>query len=183
MEVLMIIAIIAGPILAIQIQKYIEDYKEKKSRKLKIFKTLMATRASRINFQHVEALNMIDLEFSENKKKEKEILVAWKIYLDHLNSFPLIEVNDFEIRRNNWFENGDNLFTKLLHSLSKYFGYEFDEVHLKKGIYAPQGHSELELDQIVVRKGLVNLFEKKYALPITIVEAFKNEENTEVKRI
>ena len=181
MEVLTIIAIISGPILAIQIQKYIEDYKEKKSRKLKIFKTLMATRASRINFQHVEALNMIDLEFSENKKQEKEILIAWKIYLDHLNSFPSNELTDYEIKRNNWLENGDNLFTRLLHSLSRYFGYEFDEVHLKKGIYSPQGHSELELDQITVRKGLVNLFEQKFALPIVIVEPSKNKENIEVK--
>lgn len=36
-------AIIVGPILAVQIQKLIERYTEKKDRKLNIFKTLMAT--------------------------------------------------------------------------------------------------------------------------------------------
>jgi|WetSurMetagenome_2_1015567.scaffolds.fasta_scaffold1355444_2 hypothetical protein len=37
-----IIAIVLGPLIALQIQKWIENWKEKKQRKLAIFKTLMA---------------------------------------------------------------------------------------------------------------------------------------------
>lgn len=173
MEVLTIIAILLGPTLAIQIQKKLDEYKEKGGRKLNIFRTLMATRAHRINYDHVQALNMIDLEFSDKKKNEKEILISWKIYLDHLNSAPSDDDPDYSIRFNSWIENGDTLFTKLLYAMSRYFGYEFDEVHLKKGIYSPRGHSELELEQVLVRKGIVNLFEGKASIPVEIIEPKK----------
>ena len=62
-EWITISAIIIGPILAVQVQKLIERYKEKNDRKLNIFKTLMATRGARVSFEHVRALNMIDTEY------------------------------------------------------------------------------------------------------------------------
>ncbi len=43
---LTIIAVIAGPILAVQIQKFLEGLKEKKARKVIVFKDLMSTRAA-----------------------------------------------------------------------------------------------------------------------------------------
>lgn len=57
---LVITAIIVAPILAVQIQKFIESKKEKRARKIQIFKALMATRATPLSPLHVEALNMID---------------------------------------------------------------------------------------------------------------------------
>ena len=63
-EVLTILAVILGPILAVQAQKAIERWRERRNRKLWVFKTLMATRGSRLSPNHVQALNMIDLEFS-----------------------------------------------------------------------------------------------------------------------
>lgn len=57
-----IIALIIAPILALQIQKWLEKYREDRKRKLDIFKTLMSTRANRVSIEHVEALNMIDVE-------------------------------------------------------------------------------------------------------------------------
>ena len=41
---LMIAAVLSGPILAVQVQKAIESWKESKHRKTAIFKTLMSTR-------------------------------------------------------------------------------------------------------------------------------------------
>ena len=65
-EWITILAIIAGPILAVQAQKIIEGVKERKERKIRLFHTLMETRAARLSGQHVSALNMIDLEFMAN---------------------------------------------------------------------------------------------------------------------
>ena len=83
---IMIFAVIAGPILAIQIQKFIEGVNESKERKIRVFKDLMATRASTLAYQHVVALNMVGLEFQG--KKYTKVVNAWKTYLDHLGSFP-----------------------------------------------------------------------------------------------
>ena len=82
--VISIAAIILGPILAVQAQKYIELRRDIRSRKLQIFRTLMATRATTLAPLHVEALNLIDIEFDAKKKKDKRVVDAWKLYLDHL---------------------------------------------------------------------------------------------------
>ena len=83
-DVLMIVAVLVAPFLAVFAQKQIELWRERRARKLWVFKTLMATRGRALSVEHVQALNMIDLEFT--KASEKEILSAWKLYHDHLNS-------------------------------------------------------------------------------------------------
>jgi len=42
-------------VLAVQAQKWVEGFREKKARRLTIFRTLMATRAMVLNPNHVEA--------------------------------------------------------------------------------------------------------------------------------
>ena len=85
-EIINLLAIILGPILAIQVSQKLEDYKQRKARQVNIFKVLMATRATPIDVRHVEALNMIDIEFNGKNSKEKDVLRAWKDYLDHLRN-------------------------------------------------------------------------------------------------
>src|SRR5579862_9610949 len=82
-EVITILAILAGPVLAVQAQKWVENFREKKNRKLHIFRTLMATRApmAKVSAEHVRSLNMIDIEFYD----DSNVTEAWKEYLDHLN--------------------------------------------------------------------------------------------------
>jgi hypothetical protein len=60
---LLILATIAGPILAVQAHKWVERLREGRNRKLRLFERLMATRAARLSAEHVQALNMIDLVF------------------------------------------------------------------------------------------------------------------------
>ena len=82
-DILTITAIILGPILAVQAEKFLERKREQKNRRLSVFKTLMATRGSVLSTAHVEALNRIDLEFSEDKKFKK-VITSWKEYFDNL---------------------------------------------------------------------------------------------------
>jgi len=70
----MILAVFLGPIIAVQLTRYLDDQKEVRARKLNIFTTLMATRAYNLSWSHLEALNRIDLEFDRNDLKEKEVL-------------------------------------------------------------------------------------------------------------
>lgn len=51
-----VFAIFRAPIVALRVQKEIEDYKEQKKRKFEIFKTLLATRANTTSLEHVQAL-------------------------------------------------------------------------------------------------------------------------------
>lgn len=66
-DLVMIVAVVVAPIFAVQVQKWLEIFREQRGRKLWVFKTLMATRAENLSSEHVKALNMIDLEFRGKK--------------------------------------------------------------------------------------------------------------------
>lgn len=147
----MLIAVLLAPLVAVQVQKWLEHHREDRERKLRIFKTLMATRATALSQEHVQALNMIDLEFFG--KKYKNITVAWKGYLDHLGDFPKDDEKQFPI----WNDKKADLLAHLLMVMGTSLGYEFDAVHVKKGIYMPQGHAQIEDENILIRRGLIRL--------------------------
>jgi hypothetical protein len=84
---LTIIAIISAPISALWIQSKLDERKETRKRRLDIFKTLMATRASVLSQDHIKALNMIDIEFYGDKKYKK-VREAWRAYLHARTQSP-----------------------------------------------------------------------------------------------
>jgi hypothetical protein len=164
-------AVIVGPILAVQAQKWVESIREKRERRLKIFRGLMSTRAERISREHVQALNMIDLEFYGimrfgtrwQKKNEKAVTNSWKNYNSHLNdrNYSSLEA---------WSRHGDDLFTNLLYEMSKALGYDFDEVQIKRDAYRPGAHADLENMQISVLDGLAKALNNQKSLSVKITD-------------
>ena len=124
-DTLIVLATLLSPLIAVQVTRYLDDRKEKQGRKLHVFKTLMATRASQLAPEHVEALNRIDLEFSPNDKKEKAVLDIWQKYLDHLG------IKDMD--PNMWTDKRVDILIELLHAMSGALGYGFNETQIKNG--------------------------------------------------
>lgn len=79
---IMVAAMVLGPILAVQIQKFLEARRELRRIRMNLFHTLMQTRGNRRDPAHVQALNSIDFLFH----KDKKVVDAWRIYHDHLTS-------------------------------------------------------------------------------------------------
>jgi hypothetical protein len=77
-----IIAIITGPTSALLIGKYLEERRARKNRKIQIFQSLMANRASRLSAPWVQALNGIETEFYG----QTNVIEAWRVVIDHLYS-------------------------------------------------------------------------------------------------
>ncbi len=169
-NILIIVATLMGPILAVQAQKAIERSRDLHNRKSILFSNLMATRASRVSSDHVQALNMIDLVFygrrifgiNHRTTTETAVLDTWHEYLDHLNT--KFERNDLSL----WLAKGDELFVNLLFALATDVGYRFDRVQLKKGSYSPIAHGELELEQQQVRKLAIELLSGSVPLKMEI---------------
>lgn len=138
-----VLATVVGPILAVQAQKAVERAQERNRRKSWVFHQLMATRASRLSPDHVQALNMIDLafygrrDFGKHRATRTEIAVtdAWHEFLDHLST---------KSEDGTWVARSDELFTNLLSAMAEDVGYSFDRVQLKKGAYSPVAHGEQE---------------------------------------
>ena len=162
-QVIMIIAVIVGPIAAVQIEKYLERQREQRNRKLWIFSALMATRATRLSLVHVEALNRVEVEFYN----DRNVMEARKVLLDAFESFPQDEkASDYSTRLEKAAEKSNDCLVKLLYQMSECLGYHFDEVHLKKGVYAPRGHAEVELQQYELRQLLLAVLKGSSPIPI-----------------
>lgn len=130
----------------------------------------MATRAARVSPDHVQALNMIDMEFYGRKifgfrfqnSKEKKVVESWRIYHDHLNQQVAQEAIGI------WMVRSDELFTDLLYKMSVALGYNFDQVQIKRGIYHPRAHDEQEIAQLAIRDNLVKILSGEKPLPISV---------------
>ena len=159
-DVLMILAVLSGPVIAVQLTRYLDAKREKRDRKLQIFKTLMATRAYTISMDHVMTLNRIDLEFETSNPKEKEVINAWKQYLDLLS--------DKSISGEQWAVRRIDLLVELLHKMALVLDYDFDKTHIRNSSYSPVAHSDIESQQAKVREGVVDLLEGKRSLQMHI---------------
>jgi len=171
-DIIMTAAVIIGPILAVQTQKLLEQFRERKNQRLSIFRILMSTRAQRLHREHVQALNMIDIEFYGRKiplfkikyqtKREQAVTHAWKSYNSHLNK--LQDYPDINI----WFSKSDDLFTDLLYALSQAMNYDFDKVQLQRDCYSPIAHGDQEATQANILKGLEKVLSGENPLPMHI---------------
>jgi hypothetical protein len=154
-EILMISATLIGPIVAVRLTRYLDECKEIRGRKLDIFKTLMASRSYNLSFEHVSALNRIDLEFSE-----KEVITAWKAYLDLLG--------DQSISPEQWTIRRVDLLVDLLSAMGKSLGYDFDKVHIKNATYVPVAHGKLEEEQQALRTQLLEVLSGNRVIPMYV---------------
>jgi hypothetical protein len=146
---------ILGPVLAVQAQKWVEGFRDKKARRLTIFRTLMATRALNLSPAHVEALNAVPIDFY----KDKPVMDAWEEYFMHLTTAPADNPS--------WGPRRIDLFVQLLVLIGSRVGYRFNVAQMNR-IYFPNAHSELDEDQHFVRKSIVGLFKGDKSLPIEI---------------
>ncbi len=90
-EWLVIVATFAGPVLAVQTQKWIERATERRRNRLQIFSALMANRATRMADEYVRALNLIELAFLPrgwSKSKDQAVINAWRSLLGDLSHPP-----------------------------------------------------------------------------------------------
>lgn len=172
-EIFTLVAITLGPISAVQIDKFIERRKNKRSGKLWIFKTLMATRGTVLSVSHVEALNRIDLEFSDNNKFQK-VLSCWKEYFDNLSQ-QKVESQELVV----WNANNEQFLVNLLFEMGQSLGYKFDKALIKRNIYYPSGHGKMEKENELIRQGLLNILENKSSLSINIGQVDINQEALE----
>ncbi len=164
---IMILAVLLGPIIAVQLTRYLDNKNEIKRRKLDLFRTLMATRAYNISWDHVNALNRIDVEFDNKIPKEKDVLDSWKSYLDLLN--------DKTLTPENWNTRRIDLFVDLLHKMAMVLDYDFDKTHIKNSAYSPKAHGNTEEEINELRAGLIKVLKGEISIPIKVHGAIENE--------
>lgn len=168
-------ATVAGPILAVQAQKWVERARASAQRRDWIFGTLMATRQDRVSMEHVRALNMIDLAFYGTRvlgkvwrrKGSQAVLDAWHDYHAHL-TVPVQNRPANEGEQRDWNGRCDELFTNLLDRLAAVMSYKFERAALKGGSYSPEAHGTVALQQQAIRHLAIEVLAGNKNLPMEV---------------
>ena len=129
------IAIIAAPIISVLIAQGLQNREKKRQDKMDIFKTLMTSRIYGWTPQSVQALNIIDIVFSDDKKVREQ----WKKYYDKLCIENPTETDLNKIKREQ---------DKLLLELANTLGYK-DKVSWEtiQSPYIPKGMVDSMIQQ------------------------------------
>jgi hypothetical protein len=155
-------AILAGPMSVFWLQRWREKARDIRSRKMWVFRELMVTRGARLSQRHVEALNSIEVEFYDHRK----VLEAWKKYFDYFETGNRGPCTDAELTAR--LERGQDLLVALLYQMAEVLNYHFDEVALKRNIYVPIAHGEVDTELNVIRKGFFEVFSGQKQFPIEL---------------
>ena len=166
-----VVALIVGPLLAVIVARMLDARRARRARRMDVFRKLMATRRERLSFEHVSALNLVEVEFRDSP----QVIKKWEEYLKELRTVhnkPKNETEENYQRR--VFEKRDRLFTELLYEMAQTLGYKVQAIEILGSGYSPEGWGVIEDQQMLIRQYAVELFYGRKTLPITI---YKEENN------
>jgi hypothetical protein len=144
-----------GPILAVGLTLWREAVNSKYNRRLHVFRTLMSTRRLAISLDHVNAINLVEVDFYKCRKVE----AAWGIYKSHLNDNSRPEDES-------WREKKEQLLSKLLSEIAIVLGFKIPAMDIFKGGYAPVGWALRDLQGIGALEYINELSQGKKCVPI-----------------
>jgi hypothetical protein len=158
-DILTLIAIVVGPIAAVVVTRLMDTRAARYSRKYQVFGDLIRTRAAKISHEHVNALNLVEIEFNRSQR----VKAAWDRYMENLSSdFPVDQssFNNFILRR-------DQLFIKLVQEIANDIGYKHvDMTDMMTNNYYPKGWQNAEDEQRQLRQLLIAVFSGVRPIPV-----------------
>jgi len=155
-----VFATLVGPILAVWASEIRQRRRKNQDRKEWVFRALMTTRSTRLQPEHVSALNHIDFAFPQ--AKYPKIADAWGLYYEHLHSSQ----GDSPESLDRWIDTGYNLLVELLHLMANDLSIPFSKTSIKKSAYYPKGYVFTESQQNELRTLLLEVL--KEGRPINI---------------
>jgi len=153
--VAVVFATFAGPIAAVLITRWIDQKRSRRERQLDVFRALMRTRKNAIQPDHVNALNLVEIEFHNSGP----VLAAYRDLMRHINSGGAV-VDD------QWLNKHRSFLTKLLSAMATELRYKTEQLDVFEGGYYPSGWGQEGEQQLAIRLGLLELLGGKRSLPV-----------------
>lgn len=135
MEIINIVALILVPILAVVVGQKLQERAQKRNDKMQIFKILMTSRIFGWTNESVQAMNLIDVVFADDKAVRKQ----WKTCFDKMcvENPTDTDLSKIKVERE-----------KLLEAMAKSLGYK--DIITWESIqnpYIPKGMTDLMAQQ------------------------------------
>ncbi|MCH8863504.1 MAG: hypothetical protein IID51_13505 [Proteobacteria bacterium] len=173
-------AIILGPVFGAWFAIEWGERRMKQERKLHVFRMLMGTRRAVMSPEHVQALNLIEIEYAD----EPKVVGRWHDLLQHFaDPQPKQEdetVTDemtqeaksvcqskFDLRLSN---ERQKLLAKLLQEMGKKQGFDLEQFDISEGGYYPVGFENIDLQQQAIRRFFVDIYLGNRVFPISVRE-------------
>jgi len=153
--VAIVIATFAGPICAVIVTRWVDNKRALRNRQLEVFRALMRTRKNAIQPDHVNALNLVEIEFHN----AETVLSAYRDLMRHINSGGA--GTDPQ-----WTDKHRSFLTKLLSAMAANLGYKIEQLDVFEGGYYPSGWGTESEQQLAIRLGLLELLSGKRSLPV-----------------
>jgi hypothetical protein len=152
--VAIVIATFVGPIAAVLITRWIDNKRANRDRQLEVFRALMRTRKAGLQPDHVNALNLVEIEFHE----VTTVITAYRELMRHINAGGVAD--------DKWLNTHRSYLTKLLSAMATALGYTIEQLDVFEGGYYPTGWGQAEEQQLAMRLGLIELLSGKRSLPV-----------------
>ena len=142
-------AIVIGPLAAVVISGYLDRRRAKMDRRRQIFRALMKTRRTWGSPEHVEALNLIEVDFYGAGSVQQAYKNLFDYFEKDIPRRPDEDDKQFSERKT---KHHASLLTKLLKEMADELGYKKDSLEILEGGYSPILFGEIESDQTKIRK-------------------------------
>jgi hypothetical protein len=176
-DVLTIIAIVAGPIVAVMITRWIDESRERTRRRMDVFRTLMRTRRTPATPEHVGALNLI-------YAGDASVIANWKTLFTHFAAVhgrnaseqisDSLSLEERAQRENRFSERlgkeRQALLSKLIHAMAKALKFRIEQLEIFEGGYTPQGWVDDDLQSRRMRQFLIDLYDGRKWLPVGVFQ-------------
>lgn len=157
-DIIMTIAVVLGPIIAVLITRWLDNRRFAMERKLSIFRALMKDRRNQTSYDFVTALNLIEIDFH----KEKKVMAAWQKLHESLSSQrPHVDDKDGWDRK---FQEWNNNTTRLLCEIGRTLGISKEQIDIQSGGYMPEAWGNERQQRDYLQKLLIELLENKRGL-------------------
>lgn len=176
----MIVAILLGPVLAVLVTRYVDQKRNLRERQMYVFRTLMKTRRLNTSTDHVGALNLVEIEFYGINA----VIDPYKDLIRHFaaqharkieeQSGPNLSKDEqrfADLKFNDRINDERNkLLTKLLHAIGRELGFNIEQLEIFEGGYTPQGWVDVDTEQRLIRRYLIDLYAGRRVVPVGVVD-------------
>ena len=167
MDVLTLVALVAGPAMAVCIQLFFEQRRETRRSKIAILDVLMGYRGRLTSPECVSALNRVELVFY----RDSAVIAKHKALLDHME----IERNYQEAERQGGWARRADLVAELISTISESLGYRFSHTGIKTTAYVPKAMIDESEYIVEIRRQLLGMTSGKMPLTVHVITSVDEE--------
>lgn len=170
-ELVLAICALAGPILAVLATRLVDSLRDSRARKNAVFVSLMSTRRAQLTPEHVQALNLIEIEFANSPR----VIAELKAYMSLMEERvpPLSRFERDEAVKAAHKQADDDLvrrrrraFGSLVQAIGRKLGRNVDRYDIIEGGYYPGGWGEAETLQLDNLRRINDVLNWKGPFPI-----------------